>query len=324
MFKTLFAKWVGILFLLCCLLGVMFVAITYWTHTSYLKEARQKLNYHVAEHVVHEDVMIEKGRVNQEALKQMFHMLMVVNPSIELYLIDPKGKVLSYAAPQDKIKLHHVDLKPMEKFLQKEQSLPILGDDPRSLNRQKVFSVAPIVVNGHLEGYIYIILGGEDYDSITNLLKGSYILRMGLLILGVGIFLVMIFGIMLFKPITKRLYRLTQDMADFQKSDLAPTTSAPNLEEWTRGDEIELMSKVFARTKKRIQKQIEEIQNSENLRRELMTNISHDLKTPLTSLQGYIETLLMKQKTLSDKDIQKYLRIAQNQSVRLERLINEL
>ena len=42
-------------------------------------------------------------------------------------------------------------------------------------------------------------------------------------------------------------------------------------------------------------------QDQDTLRRELIANISHDLKTPLATLQCYIETLLIKQEEL-EKD----------------------
>ena len=42
----------------------------------------------------------------------------------------------------------------------------------------------------------------------------------------------------------------------------------------------------------------QERQEVENLRKELLANISHDLRTPLASIQGYLETILMKDDTL--------------------------
>ncbi len=43
-----------------------------------------------------------------------------------------------------------------------------------------------------------------------------------------------------------------------------------------------------------IVKNIEEIKTMDNLRRELVANVSHDLRTPLATIQGYIETILIK------------------------------
>ncbi|MEY8000114.1 sensor histidine kinase [Clostridium sp. Mt-5] len=54
-----------------------------------------------------------------------------------------------------------------------------------------------------------------------------------------------------------------------------------------------------------------------------MANISHDLKTPITSIKGYIETMLERQDLSQDK-INKYHKIIYNNSVYMNRLIDDL
>jgi predicted ATPase/signal transduction histidine kinase len=60
------------------------------------------------------------------------------------------------------------------------------------------------------------------------------------------------------------------------------------------------------------------------LRRELIANVSHDLRSPLASLRGYLETLLIKEQTLSASDRRSYLSIAARQAEHLQALISEL
>lgn len=59
-------------------------------------------------------------------------------------------------------------------------------------------------------------------------------------------------------------------------------------------------------------------------RRELVANISHDLRTPLTSLHGYLETLRLKAGILDDEERRRYLDIALGQSRKVGRLAQEL
>ncbi|AND84701.1 HAMP domain-containing protein [Clostridium tyrobutyricum] len=61
----------------------------------------------------------------------------------------------------------------------------------------------------------------------------------------------------------------------------------------------------------------------EENRKLLIANISHDLKTPITSIQGYIETMLERQELPKDK-INKYHKIIYNNSVYMNRLIEDL
>ena len=66
------------------------------------------------------------------------------------------------------------------------------------------------------------------------------------------------------------------------------------------------------------------LQRSDSLRRELVANVSHDLKTPLATLRGYMETLLLKEEDLAETERREYLTIAIKHCVRLNRLVNEL
>jgi signal transduction histidine kinase len=62
----------------------------------------------------------------------------------------------------------------------------------------------------------------------------------------------------------------------------------------------------------------------DNLRRELVANVSHDLRTPLAAVQGYIETILLKSNTLSEDDRKNYLQTILSSTERLKKLVEEL
>lgn len=60
---------------------------------------------------------------------------------------------------------------------------------------------------------------------------------------------------------------------------------------------------------------------SERMRTELITNVSHDIKTPLTSIINYVDLL---QKPHSQEEGEKYLEVLSRQSGRMKRLIDDL
>ena len=74
----------------------------------------------------------------------------------------------------------------------------------------------------------------------------------------------------------------------------------------------------------RIEIQMEELKRSDELRRELIANVSHDLRTPLATLQGYIETLLIKENQYTEEERREYLEIAIKHCQRLSKLVSEL
>jgi signal transduction histidine kinase len=66
------------------------------------------------------------------------------------------------------------------------------------------------------------------------------------------------------------------------------------------------------------------LRRSDDLRREMVANISHDLRSPLASIQGYIETILMKADALSDEAKERYLTVILDNTVMLNRLVSSL
>ena len=68
----------------------------------------------------------------------------------------------------------------------------------------------------------------------------------------------------------------------------------------------------------------QELRRTDLLRRELVSNVSHDLRSPLAVIHGYIETLLMKDEELTSRQRQSHLQIALNGSNRLMRLVSDL
>ena len=74
----------------------------------------------------------------------------------------------------------------------------------------------------------------------------------------------------------------------------------------------------------KILQQFEDLKETDRLRRELISNVSHDLRTPLSSMHGYVETLLLKNDTLSTEERRRYLDITRKHSLRLGRLIGDL
>jgi signal transduction histidine kinase len=67
---------------------------------------------------------------------------------------------------------------------------------------------------------------------------------------------------------------------------------------------------------------LEDQMKSERLKSELITNVSHDLKTPLTSIVNYVD--LLKREDLSPEDIQNYVQVLERKTDRLKVLIDDL
>ncbi|NLY45816.1 MAG: HAMP domain-containing histidine kinase [Tissierella sp.] len=80
--------------------------------------------------------------------------------------------------------------------------------------------------------------------------------------------------------------------------------------------------KMLSSTDKNIKEAIDEQLKSERLKTELITNISHDLKTPLTSIINYTD--LLKKHDTKDEEIKEYVEVLDRNSHRLKVLITDL
>jgi signal transduction histidine kinase len=320
--KTLYSRLSVALLALFGLIGGLYLAVTLFTTQRYFQEVNQKLNRTLADHLATEKILMREGRIDRAVLEEVFHMLMVINPVIEIYLLDTDGRVLAFSAPPGKVKRQQVSLEPIRRFLDGSAALPILGDDPRDAAHRKIFSAAPIRSDDRLEGYLYVILGGEEYDSVAGMLKTSYILRLSTVMIIGGLLFVLLAGLYLFYLLTRRFRRLTAAMEGFTRTDFSEPV--PLYPDDRSGDEIGRLEYAFRRMSGRILEQIGALKQTDRLRRELVANVSHDLRTPLASLQGYLETLLLKEGTLSPEEQRQYLEIAAKHSERLGRLVSEL
>jgi two-component system OmpR family sensor kinase len=324
MFRSLYSKLAAVLTGLFIVVGLSFVAVTVFSTEMYQQEVNQKLNSKLAEQILSEKLLMKDHQVNQEALAELFHMLMVINPSVEIYLLDPAGNILAYSAPQGKVKLKRVDLGPVRRWLARDMTVPILGDNPRHPDKQKVFTAARISEHGKLEGYLYVILGGELYDSVVQRLKGSYVLRLSAWMIGASLLFALAAGLIVFALLTGRLKRLASAMDAFKRGETEKRVDLPAKKIDRSADEIDRLSTIFKEMAERIEEQMEQLRKSDAARRELIANVSHDLRTPLATLQGYIETMLIKENVLTKEERRHYLEVAIRHCGRVSKLVSEL
>jgi two-component system OmpR family sensor kinase len=323
-FRSLYAKLAAVLAGLFLVVGLCFVAVTVFSTEMYQQEVNQKLNSKLAEQIVAEKLLMKDNQVNQEAVEEIFHMLMVINPSIEIYLLDPAGKILACSAPRGRVKLKRVDLVPVRRWLEGDMTIPILGDNPRRPDQQKIFTAARIPQQGKLEGYLYVVLGGEVYDNVVQRLKGSYALKLSALMITASLLFAFAAGVVIFALLTGRLKRLASVMDDFKRGDTEKKIDLPAKKINSSADEIDRLSSTFREMAGRIEEQMEQLRKSDASRRELIANVSHDLRTPLATLQGYIETMLIKENVLTREERHHYLKIAISHCARVSKLVTEL
>lgn len=321
MLRTLYARLALALLVLFLAVGCLFALLMAYTMERHQQEVRQKLHRDTARYVVEHNDLDITGAEAQASVNALFEQLMVVNPNVEVYLVDLDGTLVAYSAAPGAIARTRIDVGPIERFLAGAE-LPVLGDDPRQADRRKVFSAAPVLRDGRVVRYLYIIAGGEQSESIASMLRGSYILRLGAWGLMAGLVFAAVAGLVAFALLTRRLRRLSAAVHRFEREGVLAPGVLPRAARG--GDEIDHLTAAFRDMAERVSGRMDDLEQADRLRRELVANVSHDLRTPLASLQGYLDTVLMKHDALSEQERRTYVDIAARHARRLGGLVAEL
>jgi len=321
-FRSLYSRIALVFAALTLLFGGLCGGLDLVAAKNHQQEIVQRLSRGLAGHIASHWPLAKDEGFDGKALSELFHMLMIVNPSIELYLLDAKGHILAYDAPPGRVRLNEVDLAPVTAFLE-GGALPLKGDNPRRPGRREVFSATAVQRDGQTAGYLYIVLAGDEYQRLAEDVWQGQVFQ-SVIWTGAGaLFLTLVAGLGLFSLVTRRLNALTHTIAAFDDTGFAGGLKLDRAIQ-DSPDEIGQLASTFLRMAERIAAQVQQIKSQDELRREMVANVSHDLRTPLTSMQGYLETMLRKSDQLSPSEQKRYLEVAVRQSQKVAHMAQEL
>ena len=79
---------------LLIILGVGYILINSYTSNRYFQEVNQRLYGDIAAHLVQETNPLINGVPDTAATHDIMHSMMVINPSSEVYLLNPEGEII--------------------------------------------------------------------------------------------------------------------------------------------------------------------------------------------------------------------------------------
>ena len=156
---------------------------------------------------------------------------------------------------------------------------------------------------------------GNDSQALQRFALGSTISVLLFVLLGILLFSLIF--LLLQRKMARDIETIARAVKQISEGDLSTRLELEGEGELTD------IAENLNRMEEDIQELIDKERTSEQSKTDLITNVAHDLRTPLTSILGYLE-LLRKNQKLSQEMQQKYLDIAYNKSVRLQKLIEEL
>ncbi len=306
------------LFVLFTLLAMLILRQFSVTHEQ---EVMQRLNRDVAMYIARQQTVTAPAAFDGNALAELFRYVMIVNPTLEVYLLDTEGRVRGHDTERGPLVRQQVPLEPVRSFLYGGDPLPIRGADPRGAS-DVVFSAAAVGDPARPSGYVYAVLGGAAQNAATTAAHGSFGVSAALLSFVVAMLFLGVTGALLFRSLTGRLRDLAQRVDQFEAGRyVAPKAPAVELRD---GDELTKLAQAFDVMAAKIATQFAQIESIDLNRREAVLNASHDLRTPLAALQGYLQTLQMKSDALSTEQRASYLAIAQRHAGRMAVLVEQM
>jgi len=323
-FKQNFYAKISIIFLgLVLFLGICMACIGVTSSFRYMEETTQKVNKNLASEMaaVIQPYLVKE--IETDSIRKKIEYLEGINPEIDIFLLSESGKIKDYFLGDEdlnrELRMTKVSTEPLDRFL-KGDELPILGQNPLMPDQEKPFSVAKISIMGVKDCYLYVILGGKRYDQVAGTIFDSYILKNSILGLSVFVIATIILGLVLFRWPTRRLQKMRNVVRAFEQGQLNKRVDIES------EDEIGCLAKSFNQMADTLVANMEEIKKVDKLRRELVANVSHDLRSPLASIQGYLETIQIKDEnqTLTPAERNKYYNIVHRNTVKLNKLVSEL
>ncbi len=318
LFRSFYARLSVIFLILILALGTGSLVIAFNASGRLFDEVEQLLNREYAASIAGELQPLVEQSFSQDGIGAAIHYMMVLNPMVEIYLLDGAGSIISYFThPEEKLNRWRIDLAPVEEFIAKKDSARILGDDPRTDDKRKPFSAAPLRM-GDQQGFVYVILRGQGYDRSLEDLRSSYLLRTGLTTFLIALVATLFVGFLLFFLLTQRLRKLSSAVGAFKQGELDRRASVGG------SDELGALGQAFNEMATSIETGVEKLKMAEQQRSDLIASISHDLRSPLASIRGHMETILLKGLKLTEGEGRKFLETSLRNVTSFQKLVEEL
>ncbi len=309
-----------LVFALITILGVLFIGITYYSTTTFHLASTELLNKDVAAHIAKFASPFERNGINKRKADSVFQHVMILNPSTEVYFLDTAGNLMDFYGPRKDIKLWKIPLENIKRYILSEGEEYLKSQDPRDPSNDKIFSAAEVISNSKKLGFIYVILGSNEYKNVSEMLFKSHIGSLAIKAFTFIIILSIIFSMLYITRIQRNFNSMIIVLEKFENGDFEARFKTKEKHE------LAPITHAFNKMADLLVHNITRLTVLENTRKDFITHISHDLRTPLSIARGYTETLLIKKQegTLKREELDNYMQMILNKIFQVEHMVTML
>lgn len=173
---------------------------------------------------------------------------------------------------------------------------------------------AAIEVGGNQVGFVVVAgRGPRTAMFVREFAPTQAVIGVVLLVVGSAVA-----SLAIFRPARHRLHDLEKVAQAIGEGDVSARAAE------TGGDEVTALARAFNRMAGDLETRTRAVELSDRTRRQLLADVSHELKTPLAAIRGYVETLAMPEVRLDDDTRRRYLDIVGDETIKLERIVGDL
>jgi len=319
---TLFGRLLIIFLIFGTVMTGALLAVMQISHRVYHLEFDQTVNRQLARQYVDAQFFLADRPLTAASLHWGIAKLAAANPAVDIYLIDGDGTIVASSVPAAQWRRRRIDMRPIHDFLG-GRAAPILAEDPRDPQHREVFSAAPLKIADCPADFLYIVLRRDQHQPGAAQLRTAYSVGEGAGFVAIAAILSVVLSLIFLRLLTRRLGVLEDSIRRFRDEHGIPGVGeieAPI----AAGDEVDRLEALFGDLTRRIVAQLEALKATDVMRRDLLANVSHDLRTPLTTLLAHLETLQMKPVELKPEERARYIEVAMQQARRIGRLVEQL
>ena len=268
----------------------------------------QRGNAFLARVTMNVDDLLELHARQPDELNTWMRDLLLYEPDSQLYLLDAQGGVLSGTGQVKLPAGFKVNLAPVRAAAGDKAArgaMPyVMGDDPQRMSSDAVIAARPlrraIIRNDEpVSGYLYLVYHRSDLPGPQwEALRSSVAVPALLLILGIVVFTTLLAAAVI-ASVTRPLQRLTAAVSGLSVTGLtgagaaggADSLLAPGVLPPRTADEFGRLTNAFEMLLSTLRRQWEALHRLDHFRREGVSNLSHDLRSPLTATVACLETL---------------------------------
>lgn len=221
----------------------------------------------------------------------------------EIWIINPDGELLyssqdATVDSENTVVIEHFD--PTDTG----SDYYMVGNFYDSFEEEVLSVFSPINSDFRIKGYVVMHYGLKDISETCDSLMNIYYMALGIMFV-MSMLVLVVFTVVVYRPL-KKITKATEEYAD---GNLTHTI------EVNKDDEIGHLAAS-------LNYMASELSKGEDNQKQFIANVSHDFRSPLTSIKGYIEA--MEDGTIPPEMMGKYLKIVLNETERLTKLTNSL